>query len=283
VQFVVKCAHGELRRECAVYRTLEAQMAEALAPRLLDVMHVGATALLFLEWVRPVCAWPWRDVHAAGQVLVHLARLHQWPWETAAQEVKPWAYDHALHQSAQATLETLQRVIREQGITPWQAAVPMTKRLVTALPEIRRALFATSSHASWIHGDMHPGNVILRRGAVGVEPVLLDWARSRPGSCLEDVSAWVQSLGHWEPQTRRFHDPLLRTYLRARGLEPVLPRDFRRLYWIAGACNVLAGALQYHLKACAQTRTPTQQATARMLVQQWLRVIRRADASWRAG
>ena len=123
----------------------------------------------------------------------------------------------------------------------------------------------------------------MRQGTTGVEPVLLDWARARPGSALEDVSAWVQSLGHWEPQARRFHDTLLRTYLMARGWEPVLPRDFRRLYWSAGACNALAGALQYHLKTCAQARTPTKQATARMLVQKWLRVIRRADASWRAG
>ena len=29
--------------------------------------------------------------------------------------------------------------------------------------------------------------------------------------------------------------------------------------------------------------TPTQQTTSRTLVQQWLRVLRRADASWRAG
>jgi hypothetical protein len=113
--------------------------------------------------------------------------------------------------------------------------------------------------------------------------VLLDWARARPGSFLEDVSAWVQSLGHWEPQARRFHDTLLRTYLVARGLELVLPRDFRRLYWVTGACNALAGALQYHLRTFAHARTPTTQASARTLVQQWLRVIRRADASWRAG
>jgi aminoglycoside phosphotransferase (APT) family kinase protein len=283
VQFVVKLAHGELRRECAVYRTLEAQTAEALAPRLLDVMHVGATALLFLEWVRPVCAWPWRDVNAAAQVLVRLAQLHQGPWKTGTAEGLQWAYDHALHQSGQATLETLQRVIREQGATPWQAAMPMTTRLVAALPEIRRVLLAASPHAVWIHGDMHPGNVIMRRRAAGVEPVLLDWARARPGSALEDVSAWVQSLGHWEPQARRVHDTLVRLYLVARGLEPVLPPAFRRLYWVAGACNALAGALQYHLRTFAQARTPTQQATARLLVQQWLRVIRRADASWRAG
>jgi aminoglycoside phosphotransferase (APT) family kinase protein len=283
VQFVVKLAHGAMRREGTVYRALETHRAEALAPRLLDVMHAGATALLFLEWVRPVCRWPWRDVHAAAQVLVRLARLHEWPWEMGGPAGTPWGYDHALHQSAQATLETLQRVIREQGATPWQAAVPMTTRLVAALPEIRRVLVAPSSHACWIHGDMHPGNVILRRSATGVEPVLLDWARARPGSFLEDLSSWVQSLGHWEPQARRLHDTLLRTYLRARGLEPVLPRDFRRLYWIAGACNALAGALQYHLQTCAHARTPSTQATARLLVQQWLRVIRRADASWQAG
>jgi aminoglycoside phosphotransferase (APT) family kinase protein len=120
-----------------------------------------------------------------------------------------WEYDRALHQSAQAPPDTLQRVTREQGAAQWQAAVP---------------------HAVWMHGDMHPGNVILRRGVAGVEPVLLDWARARPGSALEDVSAWVQSLGHWEPQARRFHDTLVRTYLVARGLEPVLPSDFRRLY-----------------------------------------------------
>lgn len=283
VQFVVKLAHGEQRRECAVYRALEAQKAETLAPRLLDVMHVGAIALLFLEWVRPVCRWPWRDMRAAGQVLVHLARLHQGPWQTAVAPELRWEYDHALHQSGQATLETLQRVIREKRASPLQATVPMTKRLIAALPEIRRALLATVPHAVWIHGDMHPGNVILRRGAAGVEPVLLDWARTRVGSALEDVSAWVQSLGHWEPQARRFHDTLVRMYLRARGLDPVLPRDFRRLYWAAGACNALAGAVQHHLLTFAQARTPTQQAHALTLVQQWLRIIRCADASWRAG
>jgi hypothetical protein len=41
--------------------------------------------------------------------------------------------------------------------------------------------------------------------------------------------------------------------------------------------------LQYHLMAFAQARTPTQQAKTRTIVQQWLRVIRHADASWRAG
>jgi aminoglycoside phosphotransferase (APT) family kinase protein len=188
-----------------------------------------------------------------------------------------------LHQSGQATLETLQRVVREQGAAQWQAAVPMTTRLVAALSDIRCELLATSPHAVWIHGDMHPGNVIMRRRTAGVEPVLLDWARARAGSPLEDVSAWVQSLGHWEPQARRFHDTLVRTYLVARGLEPVMDNHFRLLYWLAGACNALAGALRYHVEALGQARTPATRATALTLIQKWLRVIRCADASWRAG
>jgi aminoglycoside phosphotransferase (APT) family kinase protein len=144
-------------------------------------------------------------------------------------------------------------------------------------------LLAIAPHAVWIHGDTHPGNVIMRREVAGAEPVLLDWARARPGSPLEDVSAWVQSLGHWEPQARRFHDTLVRTYLVARGLEPILDRHFRRLYWLAGASNALAGALRYKLATLGQARTPAKRATALTRVQQWLRVIRRADASWRAG
>jgi Ser/Thr protein kinase RdoA (MazF antagonist) len=280
-QFVVKRVHGEMRREAGVYQALQTHGAGAMAPRLLDVMHTGATALLFLEWIRPVCRWPWRDVRTVGQVLVHLARLHQGPWQTAVTQEMRWEYDHALQQSAQATLETLQRVIREKSAAQLQVTVPMARRLVAALPEIRRVLLATVPHAVWIHGDMHPGNVIVRRGAAGAEPVLLDWARARVGSALEDVSAWVQSLGHWEPQARRFHDTLVRTYLRACGLDPVLPRDFRRLYWAAGACNALAGAVQHHLLTFAQARTPTQQAHALALVQKWLRIIRRADATWR--
>ena len=135
----------------------------------------------------------------------------------------------------------------------------------------------------WIHGDLHPGNVILRRGRTGAEPVLLDWARARPGSPLEDVSAWVQSLGHWEPQARRYHDTLVRTYLAAQGLEPVLTRDFRRLYWMAGACNALAGALRHHLVAAQQAHTPRARATALTLAQKWLRLLRCADVHWRVG
>src|SRR5262245_18886716 len=104
---------------------------------------------------------------------------------------------------------------------------------------MRHALLAASPPV-WIHGDLHPGNVLLLRERTGGEPILVDWARAHPGSPLEDVSTWVQSLGHWEPQALRYHDTLVRTYLAAQGLEPVLTRDVCRLSWVAGACNARA-------------------------------------------
>lgn len=67
-----------------------------------------------------------------------------------------------------------------------------------------------------IHGDVHTGNVLVRRHPGGAEPVLIDWGRARGGSPLEDLSAWLQSLGYWEPQARRRHDTLIsRTSQRA--------------------------------------------------------------------
>jgi hypothetical protein len=282
VQFVVKAVSEETRRELALYRALQATAAARLAPRLLGTVHADTVSLLFLEWVRPIQRWPWRDISTACLVLARVARLHQWQWASVPEEALQWDYDAALRQSGYETLEALERVIWELGAAQFPGAVPMTRRLVEALPVIRRALLPTS-HPVWIHGDLHPGNVILRRGETGVEPVLLDWARARHGSPLEDVNAWVQSLGHWEPQARRFHDTLLRTYLTAQGLEPVLDREFRRLYWVAGACNALSGALRYYLVAIQQARTPAAQAKAFALAQHWLRLLRRADASWRAG
>jgi Ser/Thr protein kinase RdoA (MazF antagonist) len=282
VQFVVKVVSAATHRELALYRALQATAAVGLAPRLLDTVQAETQALLFLEWVPSVQHWPWRHIATAGLVLARVSRLHQWQWADIPEEALQWDYDATLRQSGYETLEALERVIWELGAAPFRGAMPMTRRLVEALPAIRRTLLPTS-HPVWIHGDLHPGNVILRRGATGVEPVLLDWARARLGSPLEDVSAWVQSLGHWEPQARRLHDTLLRTYLAAQGLEPVLDREFRRLYWVAGACNALSGALRYYLVTLQQARTPAAQAKALALAQKWLRLLRRADASWRAG
>lgn len=96
-----------------------------------------------------------------------------------------------------------------------------------------------------INGDVHPGNVLVRSDRHGMRSVLLDWSRCRIGSPLEDVASWLQSLGCWEPAVRQRHDTLLRAYL-AHRLCPALTPDRRTGYWLAAACNGLAGAIRYH-------------------------------------
>jgi aminoglycoside phosphotransferase (APT) family kinase protein len=98
-----------------------------------------------------------------------------------------------------------------------------------------------------VHGDMHPGNVLLRRQGRKLVPVFLDWVRVRLGSPMEDVSSWLQSLGYWEPDARRRHDTLLKRYLEASGRGSTLSSSVREHYGLAGASNALAGALRYHL------------------------------------
>ena len=117
-------------------------------------------------------------------------------------------------------------------------------------PRVQPVLLAAAAfRMAVLHGDVHSGNVVVRVQEGAERVVLLDWARARLGSPLEDVSSWLQSLGYWEFEARRRHDTLLRRYLAARGLSTHLGREVRDVYWFAGACNVLAGALRYQLLA----------------------------------
>jgi aminoglycoside phosphotransferase (APT) family kinase protein len=135
-----------------------------------------------------------------------------------------------------------------------------------------------------LHGDVHSRNVVLRAKGGREQAVFIDWGRARLGSPLEDVSSWLESLGCWEGEVRRRHDTLLRHYLVACGLPSSLERTLRDAYWLASASNALAGALAYHLAratdatGCTARERSASSAAARV----HLRVIRRADALWRA-
>ncbi|WP_434047720.1 MULTISPECIES: phosphotransferase family protein [Sorangium] len=287
VALVAKLARGATAREVTVYRRLSSSVARRFSPELLGAQRLGRRRwLLFLERIVPAHPWPWTDSAHTARVLDQLARFHG---ETATGAPLPaWDYEAENLAAARSTLSLAERVPRDE-VPALARALPALRRVVAALPVMRRQLLAFQPLGSAvIHGDVHPGNVMIRRRGGVAEPVLLDWARARVGSPLEDVSAWLQALGYWEPEARRRHDTLLGGYLAARGLSPALTRPLRDAYWFAAASNALAGALGYHLSlllagagAAGQPgAAPEARAAAARNAADWLRVIRRADACW---
>ncbi|WP_437515558.1 phosphotransferase family protein [Sorangium sp. So ce1099] len=283
VALVAKLVHDA--REAAVYRRLSTSVARRFSPELLGAQRLGRRRwLLYLERIVPAHPWPWTDSAHTARVLERLARFHG---ETAPVAALPaWDYEAENLAAARGTLSLAERLPR--GEVPALArAMPALRRVVAALPAMRRQLLAFQPlGATVIHGDVHPGNVIVRRRGGVAEPVLLDWARARVGSPLEDVSSWLQALGYWEPEARRRHDTLLAGYLAARGLAPALTRPLRDAYWFAAASNALAGALGYHLSMASDSGAGQRgaasdaRAAAARNAADWLRVIRRADACW---
>ncbi|WP_437282162.1 aminoglycoside phosphotransferase family protein [Sorangium sp. So ce375] len=284
IALVAKLVHGRAAREAAVYRRLSRSVGRRFSPELLGAERLGRGRwLLYLERIEPAHAWPWADSGHTARVIERLARLHE---EAATGASLPaWDYEAENLAVARDTLSLAERLPR--GEVPELArALPALRRVVAALPAMRRQLLAFQPLGrAVIHGDVHPGNVIVRQRDGVVEPVLLDWARARIGSPLEDLSSWLQALGTWEPEARRRHDTLLAGYLSARGFARELSRPLRDAYWFAAASNALAGALGYHLAVVSRASEPGATQSARAAAARnaadWLRVIRRADACWR--
>lgn len=282
--FVVKHLEGGPAREAGVYESVVAAAAREMSPALLGVVRTGEQrCLLFLESIRPLRRWPWRDPEWAGLLLERLAVLHTAP-DLSTEALGVWDYETELLETSQRTLATLEAFPRSAETRTTLRALPALRRVVRALPAMRRwMLNLPGLGATVIHGDVHTGNVLLRVRHRRPEPVLLDWGRARIGSPLEDVSSWLQSLGYWEPQARRRHDTLILRYLTARGLPRRLDRACRDAYWIAGASNMLAGALSYHLWRFERAEPGSRERGAALhACLDALRIIRRADACWQA-
>jgi Ser/Thr protein kinase RdoA (MazF antagonist) len=213
-------------------------------------------------------------------VIDDLARLHlATAASNAAASLPSWDYEAELKRSSETILELLARC-RHSDFVPLARHLASVRRLVLALPTIRRELLEFSPFGNVaIHGDVHPGNVLVRRRAGAEKAILIDWGRARGGSPLEDLSSW-QSLGYWEPQARRRHDTLLAVYLSARGMEQRLSSELRAAYWLAGASNAFSGALEHHLRLLVDQRpgVSSHQRAAAQSARDWLRIVRRAAA-----
>jgi aminoglycoside phosphotransferase (APT) family kinase protein len=280
--FVVKQLCPKSAREVEIYELLRATDARRLAPALLGVdRRAGAATSLYLEAIVGSSRWPWRDVRHVQRVLEALVELHTRASSAAlALGADAWNYEAELLERAELTLRYAERVLALTRDRPLRASLPALRRVVAQLPDLRQRFLALGPlPLTLLHGDMHSGNVVVRRRNGRHEPVLLDWARARIGSPFEDVSSWLQSLGFWEPVVKRKHDTLLAAYLSSRGLPAPPSREVRDAYWLAGASNGLAGALHYQLALATDAAQPTgARSTALRAAHDWLRVIRRADA-----
>ena len=271
---VVKRLSGDLAREAEIYQALWRHLDRPPAVQMLGRDVSGDSTFLFLEHATSSSPWPWRDTAFAASVCRELATLHDSPH--LPREPFAWNYEDQLTWSAEETLEFAAAARDGAGRRIWGRLGDL-RRVVRALPALRRRLLRNG--AIVIHGDVHPGNVIVRSTAPQVDVVLIDWARARLGSPLEDIASWLHSLGCWEPQARRRHDTLMRAYLDARVDPRALDPATRVEYWFASASNGLAGAIRHHLSVLAggdATQLARSQSSAALIA--WERVIRRAAA-----
>ena len=273
-RMIVKEMRGRAAREADVYEMLWRDLEHPPAARVFGSSADEDARYLFLEDVESPDSWPWRDTAVSAAVCRALARLHE--CTTHASQVELWDYEAELASSARETLALATAGRRPDGTRVWRAGGEL-KRVVDALPAFRARLLTAPT--ALIHGDVHPGNVIIRPDESDIQVTLIDWSRTRVGSPLEDVASWLHSLGCWEPEARRRHDTLLRTYLASRSVPQPITAELRKHYWFASASNGLAGAIRYHIAVLCDrasggaTRVDSQQA-----LHAWERVIRRAAA-----
>lgn len=279
--FVVKQLDGVAEREAVIYERLLTDRLRGIGPALYGVARPGKGGThLCLEAVVPLARWPWKDISFASAVLERASALHQTRARTDV--LGGWDYARELVGCGRTTLETAESLRKQLQSDALNRSMPSLRRLQQSLPKVRAQLLRLSAMPrATVHGDLHPGNVLVRRRAGGAEPILLDWARARDGSPLEDVASWLQWLGFWEPEVRRKHDSLLGVYLSSRGLSRTPSAELRSAYWLAGALNCFSGAMTYHLSVAAdEERSAEQRWSAVKAMQDCLRVVRRADAHW---
>jgi hypothetical protein len=282
LRFVVKTVHGPARREAPIYEAITTSALRHSVPSLLGVARVSEELThLYLEAVTHDVPWPWTNLGFVGRVLKVLSRVHAADFGPSLDaHVADWDYAAELERAGASTLALAERT----DFVRRHRTLPALARVVANIRPMRRELLGFRQlPPAVLHGDVHTGNVVVRWHAGANEPLLIDWARARRGSPLEDVSCFLQSLGCWEPGVQRHHDQLLSVYLCARGLPYQPSRDLECSYWFAGALNTLAGALQHHLEVASGSEFgPRARAASLLAAQSCLRVIRKADRCWRS-
>jgi hypothetical protein len=273
-RLVVKELQSGFEREAGIYDALWQHLAPPPAVRVLGRDVTEHATYLFLEDAEAVSSWPWSDTGLAAVVCRALAHLHDSP--NLPRAAFSWNYEAALARSAESTLDVAMAARDASGRRHWRRLGDL-RRVVAMMPAIRLRLLSVDPTV--IHGDMQPGNVILRPGSPHPQAAFIDWARARIGSPLEDIASWLHSLGCWEPEARRRHDTLMRAYLDALRVRRPFASDLRFEYWLASASNGLSGAIRYHLAVLSDSAAtgPARYDSSRAL-REWERVVRNVAA-----
>ena len=186
-----------------MYEALWSHLERPPAVQMFGRDVCGDATYLYLEHAASFSPWPWSDTALSAFVCRELAQLHDSP--SLSGEAFSWNYEDELIRSAEDTLGLAATARNSVGRRVWRRLGDL-RRVVQALPRIRRRLL--SEAATVIHGDMHPGNVILRRSGESVAVVLIDWARARIGShsrtSPRGCTRWV--VGAAGPATSRHLD-----------------------------------------------------------------------------
>lgn len=161
--FVIKSLEGAAAREAAIHERLAACGVGSLAPKLWAVHHAGGDhCRLYMEAIRPIRRWPWRELEYAQRVLDALASLHESDLTSMAGLLTDWDYEEELITRAWQGVATFDRVCRRHRITELLRFGPFLRRAAHALPAMRGWLMSIAPFGrTTIHGDVHPGNVMI--------------------------------------------------------------------------------------------------------------------------
>ncbi|MCR9097041.1 MAG: ecdysteroid 22-kinase family protein [bacterium] len=179
---------------------------------------------------------------AAAKALEELARFHaRFERDAARDEVAPWLRQPDRTPGSEAT-SGLMRFVLDQNAE----ALPETYKAIGELYVEHHAAF----HALWdvgprtyIHGDLHVGNVFLDDDRVG----FLDWGLSKTSTHLRDVSYFLTMSVDIEAR-RKNERALLQTYLdalRAAGGVEVSIDDAWRAHRLQASYTVIATFLAF--------------------------------------
>jgi hypothetical protein len=156
---VVKRLASGARREEARYRSLA---AFGVTPSFLGAVDHGDSTYLFLERVRPVSSWPWRDSANTRLVLEQLARVHR--FGDAAAHADDWDYDAELLSSSAETVAVAAGSAASIPELDIRRELRPLRRVAATLGEMRQQMNGALG-TTLIHGDVHSGNVMLRTRA----------------------------------------------------------------------------------------------------------------------